>query len=138
MNSLNDFVHNSNRHTFNLSFIPSIRPIRWGAIRLLPICVHPIASSSSASGIGFSSGPRTPEDFVIAAKLVVDFVVEKTNKAAEEILMVGHSMGGAIAVITANQIKSKRLILINPLDALANCVIDGCVMTGFVGGTRRV
>ena len=52
--------------------------------------------------------------------------------------MVGHSMGGAIAVITANQIKSKRLILINPLDALANCVIDGCVMTGFVGGTRRV
>jgi len=85
-------------------------------------------------GFGFSSGPRTPEDFVIAAKLVVDFVAEKTNKTAEEILMVGHSMGGAIAAITANQIKSKRLILINPLDALANCVIDGCVMTGFVGG----
>jgi len=85
-------------------------------------------------GFGFSSGPQTPEDFVSAAKLVVDFVVEKTGKPAEEILLFGHSMGGAIAAITANQIKSRRLILFNPLDALANSLVDGCVMTGFVGG----
>ena len=70
-----------------------------------------------------------------AAQIVVDFVSRKSGKQKADILFYGHSMGGAITTLTVSKVAPKKVILYNPLDALSNVMVDGCVMTGFLAGS---
>ena len=88
-------------------------------------------------GFGLSSGERDPDEFVTAAQAVIEFASRDSGQPQRDILLFGHSMGGAIAIRTASLVRPKRLILHNPLDALANVMVDGCVMTGFFTGTSK-
>ena len=123
----------------------------------------------SSLGFGHSTGDRSLNSFLKAQKHVLDFVARKSGKRLEDIILLGHSMGGAVSTIGANSIAhdftggtfssgvsgvvsvgvsggvgvgvsggterrtTRKLILLQPLDASRNVVLDGCKMTGFLG-----
>ena len=91
-------------------------------------------STNPCKGFGASEGPGSPEDFVVAAKAVIEFVSHKSGKPRADILLYGLSMGGTIAVMAAAELGTKKILLHSPLDALSNVMVDGCKMTGYLGG----
>ena len=103
------------------------------------ISIHSISfyhshSTTPSKGFGASEGPGSPEDFVVAAKAVIEFVSQKSGKPRADILLYGLSMGGTIAVMAAAELGTKKILLHSPLDALSNVMVDGCKMTGYLGG----
>jgi len=89
-------------------------------------------------GYGESKGPGQPTDMVAAQKMVLNFVSRKTKKPIRDIILYGHSMGGAISTLTAGDVYPKIMLLSNPLDALANIMVDFCEMTGFIAGPASI
>jgi len=89
-------------------------------------------------GHGESKGPGQPADIVAAQKMVLNFVSRKTKKPIRDIILYGFSLGGAITTLTAGDVHPKIMLLSNPLDALANVMVDFCEMTGFIAGPASI
>lgn len=74
-------------------------------------------------GYGKSAGSVGSEaDFIADATAARDYLARRTNRPTAEIVLIGRSMGGALAVALATKEPPRALILQNSLPSLADIV----------------
>ncbi len=64
-------------------------------------------------GYGKSSGTPNQENVTAAARAAYDYVIEQTSFTSEQIILFGHSLGGAVAVDLAAEVEEAGLIVMS-------------------------
>jgi uncharacterized protein len=71
-------------------------------------------------GFGESTGCPTQKNLFSDALKIFDLILKEHKATAEQICLVGRSIGASIAAYVASQRNVKKLVLVTPFDAIAN------------------
>jgi len=85
-------------------------------------------------GYKLSTGTPTYTSVMEAGEAVLRFVAAHSIKRPEDVILLGRSLGGAVAIALAQRFRSKALVLLNPLDSLQSLLGDCCVLSGWASG----